>query len=140
MPITPEHAGRAYAPTAPYEVTLGKVEELTAALGAPLTEGHGPVEAPPTFGAVVTGPAWDVLFTDPELELQLSRVVHADQQFRYHRPLEPGDVVTATLSIAKVRVRGTTEIITTSVEVRDAVEQTVLVADATFVHSREAAT
>ena len=139
MPITPDHAGHTYAPTAPYEVTRGKVAELAAALGAPLPEGSGPVVAPPTFGAVVTSPAWDVLFTDPELGLQLSRVVHADQQFRYHRPLEPGDVVTATLSIAKVRVRGTTEIITTSVEVRDAVEQVVLVADATFVHSREAA-
>ena len=138
MPITPDHAGKAYAPTREYEVTRGKLAEFAAALGEPLVEGASPVVAPPTFGAVVTGPAWDVLFTDPELELQLSRVVHADQQFRYHRPLEPGDVVTATLTIAKVRVRGATEIITTSVEVRDAVEQTVLVADATFVHSREA--
>jgi len=120
-------------------VTRGKLAEFAAALGDPLVEGSGPVVAPPTFGAVVTGPAWDVLFTDPELGLSLSRVVHADQQFRYHRPLEPGDVVTATLSITKVRVRGTTEIITTSVEVRDAVEQPVLVADATFVHSREEA-
>lgn len=137
MPITPEHAGRAYAPTAPYEVTRGKVAEFAAALGAPLPEGSGPVVAPPTFGAVVTGPAWDALFSDPELALQLSRVVHADQQFRYHRALEPGDVVTATLSLAKVRVRGTTEIITTSVDVRDAMGQSVLVADATFVHSRE---
>jgi hypothetical protein len=139
VPITPDHAGRTYAPTTPYEVTRGKVAEFAAALGVPLVDGSGPVVAPPTFGAVVTGPAWDVLFTDPELALQLSRVVHADQQFRYHRPLEPGDVVTATLSIARVRVRGTTEIITTSVDVRDAVEQTVLVADATFVHSREEA-
>lgn len=139
MPITPDHAGRAYAPTAPYEVTRGKVAEFAAALGAPLADGYGPVEAPPTFGAVLTAPAWDTLFTDPELELQLRRVVHADQQFRYHRPLEPGDVVTATLRVAKVRVRGTTEIITTSVEIRDAVDQVVLVADATFVHSREAA-
>lgn len=139
MPITPDHAGKTYAPTAPYVVTRGKVAEFAAALGAPLAEGSGPVVAPPTFGAVVTGPAWDVLFGDPELALQLSRVVHADQQFRYHRPIEPGDVVTATLSIAKVRVRGTTEIITTSVDVRDAVEQTILVADATFVHNREAA-
>jgi hypothetical protein len=139
VPITPDHAGKAYAPTAPYEVTRGKVAEFAAALGDPLVEGSGPVVAPPTFGAVVTGPAWDVLFTDPELGLALSRVVHADQQFRYHRPLEPGDVVTATLTIAKVRVRGTTEIITTSVEVRDAVQQPVLVADATFVHSREEA-
>lgn len=140
MPITPDHAGKTYPPTREYEVTRGKVAEFAAALGTPLPEGHGPVVAPPTFGAVVTGPAWDVLFTDPELELQLSRVVHADQQFRYHRPLEPGDVVTATLSIAKVRVRGATEIISTSVELRDAVQQTVLVADATFVHSRETAT
>ena len=139
MPITPDHAGRTYPPTAPYAVTRGKLAEFAAALGDPLVEGNGPVVAPPTFGAVVTGTSWDVLFTDPELGLALSRVVHADQQFRYHRPLEPGDVVTAALTVTKVRVRGTTEIITTSVEVRDAVERAVLVADATFVHSREAA-
>ena len=140
MPITPDHAGRAYAPTAPYEVTRVKVVEFAAALGDVLpAEDEAQPLAPPTFAAVVAHAAWDAMFIDPELGLSLDRVVHGDQQFRYERPLQVGDVVTAALSIARVRVRGTTEIISTSVDVRDAVGSTVLVADATFVHNREAA-
>jgi MaoC dehydratase-like protein len=138
VPITPDHAGRAYAPTAPYEVTRVKVVEFAAALGDVLpAEDEARPLAPPTFAAVVANAAWDIMFTDPDLGLSLDRVVHGDRQFRYERPLQVGDVVTATLSIAKVRVRGTTEIITTSVDVRDAVDATVLVAEATFVHNRE---
>ena len=99
MPITPDHAGKVYEPTEPYEVTRVKLAEFAAAVGEPdpLEEAHP--TAPPTFAAVVTNAAWDALFTDPELDLSLRRVVHPDQQFRYARPLRSGDVVTATLRI-----------------------------------------
>ena len=137
MPITPDHAGKTYAPTAPYEVTRVKIVELAAALGERAAYDVLFPVAPPTFGAVVASPAWDALFTDPELGLQLSRIVHADQQFRYHSPLQPGDVVTATLRIDKVRVRGAVEIISTSVEVHDEADDHVLTATSTFVHTRE---
>ena len=138
MPITPDHAGRTYAPTPPYEVTRLKIIEFSTALGDRAARDTLVPLAPPTFGAVVASPAWDGLFTDPELELQLSRIVHADQQFRYLRPLGPGDVVTATLRIDKVRVRGPVEIIATTVEVHDEAEEHVLTAMSTFVHTREA--
>ena len=138
MPITPDHAGRAYAPTAPYEVTRGRIVEFAAALGDPSVAGERLPVAPPTFGIVVVGPAWDALFADPELELSLARIVHAEQQFRYLRPLEPGDVVTAELTVDKVRVRGAAEFITTSVEVRDEVGEPVLTTTTTFVHTRGA--
>jgi len=137
VPITPDHAGKTYAPTAPYEVTRVKIVELAAALGERAAYDVLFPVAPPTFGAVVASPAWDALFTDPELGLQLSRIVHADQQFRYHSPLQPGDVVTATLRIDKVRVRGAVEIISTSVEVHDEADDHVLTATSTFVHTRE---
>ncbi|MGI3786004.1 MAG: FAS1-like dehydratase domain-containing protein [Janthinobacterium lividum] len=139
MPITPDHAGRTYAPTAPYEVTRVKIVELATALGDRAAYDVSSPVAPPTFGAVVASPAWDALFGDPELGLQLSRIVHADQQFRYVRPLRPGDVVTATLRVDKVRVRGAVEIISTSVEVHDEAEAHVLTATSTFVHTRGAA-
>lgn len=139
MPITPEYAGRAYPTTAPYEVTRTKIVEFASALGDDsLSDRVFPV-APPTFGIVVVGAAWDTLFADPELGLSLSRIVHAEQQFRYLRPLEPGDVVTATLTIDKVRVRGGAEFISTSVDVRDEVGQSVLTTSTTFVHTREGA-
>ncbi len=139
MPITPDHAGKVYEPTAPYEVTRVKLAEFAAAVGEPdlLEEAHPP--APPTFAAVVTNAAWDALFTDPELDLSLRRVVHADQQFRYARPLRSGDVVTATLRIDKVRVRGAAELVSVTVDVDDALGAPVLSAASTFLHTREAA-
>jgi hypothetical protein len=139
VPITPDHAGRTYPPTAPYEVTRVKIVELATALGDPAAYDTLFPVAPPTFGVVVASPAWDTLFTDPELDLRLSRIVHADQQFRYLRPLAAEDVVTATLRIDKVRVRGPVEIISTSVEVHDELDQHVLTATSTFVHTREEA-
>lgn len=136
MSISPESwAGREYAPTAPYEVTLGKIAEFTAALGHPAHDSP-PEEAPPTFGAVVANPAWDALFTDRELDLRLDHIVHGDQRFTFQRPLRAGDVVTATLRIDKVRARAGAEIISSAVTVHDAAGEPVLTADATFVHTR----
>lgn len=139
VPITPDHAGKAYAPTAPYEVTRVKIDEFANALGTPLPAEEAYPLAPPTFAAVVTNAALDALFGDPELAIDLARVVHGDQSFRYARPLRAGDVVTATLRIDKVRVRGPVEIVSTAVEVDDALGEAVLTATATFVHTREEA-
>lgn len=139
MPITPDHAGKTYPPTAPYEVTRGKIAEFARALGDGAVAADRLPVAPPTFGIVLVGPAWDQLFADPELDVSLARVVHAEQQFRYLRPIEPGDVVTATLTVDKVRVRGGAEFISTTVEVHDEVGEPVLTTSTTFVHTREAA-
>lgn len=139
VPITPDHAGKAYAPTAPYEVTRGKLEEFAVAVGEPVPDEVSHPVAPPTFAAVVTNAAWGAMFADPELGLSLRRVVHADQQFRYERELRVGDVVTAALRIDKVRVRGPVEIVSVSVDVADALGARVLTAASTFVHTREAA-
>ena len=54
---------------------------------------------------MISGPAWQQMFTDPELELALASIVHGDQRFDYRDPLRAGDVVSATLTIDKVRVR-----------------------------------
>ncbi len=137
MPITPDHAGKAYAPTAPYEVTRLKVAEFATAVGEPLAADEVRTVAPPTFAAVVTNRAWGALFDDPGLGLSLRRIVHADQQFRYERPLRAGDVVTAALRIDKVRVRGAAEIVSVTVEVDDALGGPVLSAASTFVHTRQ---
>ncbi len=92
--------------------------------------------APPTFIAVISSPAWQLMFDDPELELTLSRIVHGDQRFSYVRPLRAGDVVTGALTIDKVRARGAVEIISASVEVTTVDGEPVCTAQATFLHSR----
>src|SRR5919106_1605824 len=96
MAITEAHAGRRYPPTAPYAVTAAKIAEFAAALGdgSSAYSGEHPM-APPTFAAVISAPAWQQMFDDPELDLALHQIVHGDQRFEYFAPLRAGDVVRA---------------------------------------------
>ena len=129
--------GRTYPPTAPYEVSAAKIAEFAAALGDPnpAYSGEAPV-APPTFAAVIGAAAWDELFADPELDLSLQRVVHADQSFVWHRPLHTGDTVTGVLTIDKVRCRGAMEIVGVTVRVATLDGEPVVDSSSTFVHTR----
>lgn len=117
MPITSEHAGRRYPDATPYEVSRAKIAEFARALGDlnPAYFGERPI-APPTFAAVIAAQAWEALFGDQELDLALNRTVHADQAFTFHRPLAAGDVVTAQLTIEKVRNRGSLDMVTIRVD------------------------
>ena len=137
MAILEAHAGRRYPPTAPYAVSAAKIAEFARALGDdnPAYAGEAAI-APPTFAAVISAQAWQQMFDDPELELALASIVHGDQRFVYRDPLRAGDVVSATLTIDKVRVRAGSEMISSSVVISgaDGVER--VTATATFVHSR----
>jgi acyl dehydratase len=140
MAIAQEHVGRTYPPTEAYEVTAAKVAEFAAALGEQPPAATDPsAVAPPTFAAVIAATAWQAMFDDPELGLALRRIVHADQRFDLHRPLRVGDRVTAVLTIDKVRVRDSADIIGTSVAITTLDGEPVTTATATFFHSHEAA-
>jgi acyl dehydratase len=138
--IDGSHAGRTYPPTAPYQVTAVKIAEFAAALGDdnPAYTGDDAI-APPTFAAVIAGRAWDALWSDEELGLELRRIVHGDQRISHHRPLRAGDVVTATLRIDKVRTRGEVDMINSSVTLNTTAGEEVCTASSTFLHTREAA-
>ena len=138
--ITEAHAGRRYPPTAPYPISAAKIAEFAGALGD--ENPHYLREdavAPPTFAAVIAAPAWQQMFDDPELELALRQIVHGDQRFDYRAPLRAGDVVQATLTIDKVRIRAGSEIISCSVAIAGVGGEDRCTATATFVHSRTAA-
>ena len=139
MPITPEHVGREYPPAPPYIVSHAKIAEFADAVGDdnPAYRGETPI-APPTFAAVIAAQAWGAMFHDPDLGLALNRTVHADQGFTFHRPLCPGDLVEARLTIEKVRNRGTLDIVTVLVDLLvDGVSA--CEARSTLMHTREAA-
>jgi acyl dehydratase len=138
MAITEAHAGRRYPPGDPYQVSAAKIAEFATALGDdnPRYRSDSPI-APPTFAAVVSAHAWDQLFGDPELELSLDRVVHADQRYTFHRPLRSGDVVIATLVIDKVRIRAGSELVSATVDISGRDAEHICTAQATFFHTRE---
>ncbi len=136
MAITEAHVGTSYPPTPPYLVTAAKVTEFARALGDdnPAYAGDEAL-APPTFAVVLASAAWDAMFADPALELQLSRTVHTDQRFSWERPLRVGDVVTAALTIEKVRARGATAFLTVAVRLVDAAGAPVCTATSTLLHT-----
>lgn len=138
--IDESHAGRSYPATDPYQVTAVKIAEFAAAIGDdnPAYAGDTPV-APPTFAAVIAGRAWEALWADEELGLELRRIVHGDQRISFRRPLRAGDAVTATLRIDKVRARGSVDMINSSVLLADTDGEEIATASSTFLHNREEA-
>ena len=141
MPISEEHVGRSYPATAPYQVSRAKIAEFAAALGDaanPAYAGTDPI-APPTFAVVLAAAAWDAMFDDPDLELSLSRTVHADQRFTWSRPLHAGDEVAAQLTIEQVRVRGPVAFVTIAVRLTTTEGEDVCTATSTLMHRAVAA-
>lgn len=127
MPIDANLVGRAFPPTAPVPVTTEAVSAFATAIGG---EASDPI--PPTFPIVVTFAALQDFLAAEQIEL--SRIVHGDQSFRYERPIVVGDELTATLSVTRVRSIGGNDIISTSSELTDADGALVCTATATLVH------
>ena len=124
--------GRAFPPTQPTTVTEEAVRSFVAAVGG----GTGDA-VPPTFPIVVTFAALQDFLAAEQIEL--SRIVHGDQRFRYERPVVVGDVLTAVLTVTGVRSIGGNDIISTSSEITDASGAVVCTASATIVHRGGAA-
>jgi hypothetical protein len=128
MPIDQSLVGRAFPPTRPYRVSEEKIREFVTATGGDYDGGP----APATFPIVLAFEAMNQ-FLDVE-HVDLFRIVHGDQKFRYRRPVQPGDVLTATLTVASLRQIGGNDIIGTASVVADQAGETVCETSATLVH------
>jgi hypothetical protein len=129
MAVSPDLAGRTFPPSEPYTVSREKIAEFCAAIGAPPAD-----EAPPTFPIVVAFEAMQRLMSDPEVGIELHNVVHRDQAFEQRRPVRPGDVLTAALTVESLRQAAGTDLIATRTEITDAAGELVTVARATLAH------
>lgn len=129
MAVDGSLVGRAFPPTRPYRVTDEKVREFAAATGMSWESGD---RVPATFPIVLAFDAMNAFLDDVEVEL--SRIVHGEQKFSYARPIAPGDVLTATLSVASLRQIGGNDIIGTVSEITDESGAVVCTTSATLVH------
>ena len=128
MPVDQSLVGRTFPPTAPFEVTAERIQDFAAAVGA----SSDVTAAPPTFPIVL---AFDAMNAFLEAEsIDLFRIVHGEQKFAYQRPIAPGDVLTATLTVASLRQIAGNDIIGTTSEVKDASGALVCSTSATLVH------
>ena len=128
MAVNPEYAGRTFEPSEPYEVSRVKIAEFATAIGesSPLCRdraaaqaaGYPDVIAPPTFAIVITSAGIATVMADPGLGVNYAMIVHGEQSFTHHRPLQAGDVVVTQSTIESIKqIRAMTSIATVT-EVR----------------------
>jgi acyl dehydratase len=84
------------------------------------TLGYADVVAPPTFAIVVTDATLQQLLGEPDSGIVLQNVLHAEQKFRYSRPIVAGDELTAKLSVTGIRAMGAAAMVTSESEITDA--------------------
>ncbi|MBN6192291.1 MULTISPECIES: FAS1-like dehydratase domain-containing protein [Microbacterium] len=129
MAVNQDLIGREFPPTAPYLVGREKVREFARAVFADAPQhtdveaaraaGYADVVAPPTFAMVIQDLTLQQLLGDENAGIELSRTVHAEQRFRYSRPIVAGDELTAQLRVTGIRMMGGNAMITSETEIVD---------------------
>ena len=133
MPVDQSLVGRSFPATAPFEVTEQHVRAFVAATGGDYAGGP----APATYPIVLAFDAMNAFLRAESVDL--FRIVHGEQKFAYERPVRPGDVLTATLTVSSLRQIAGADIIGTTSEVTDAQGAVVCRTSATLVHRGDAA-
>lgn len=128
--MNPELVGRSFPPTEPYLVGREKVREFARAVfatdpshtdvTAARALGYADVVAPPTFAMVIQDLTLQQLLAEPDSRVVLERTIHAEQKFRYTRPIVAGDELTGRLAVTGVRAVGTGAMVTSEAEITDA--------------------
>ena len=132
--------GRSYPPTQPYEVSAAKIKEFADAIGDPNPRyREAKAVAPPTFATIVNIPAIMAIVHDPDLGLDYSRLVHADQVFTHHRPIAVGDQLVITAHIDGVLSRAGNDMVTARSEIVTVDGEAVSTTVATLVFRGESA-
>jgi acyl dehydratase len=138
MPIDRAHLGRRYGPFR-YDVARQAILDFVAAVGggvpgrvfpAPPDRAHPhtvdadlaraaglpDLVAPPTFATVFAIQPFAAACADPALALNVLRLVHSEQDFEFHAPVHPGDVLETSGEITRVQVRGSLDFLEVTTE------------------------
>ena len=128
MPIDARHLGRRYGPYR-FEVGLERIRDFVAAVGGgvpgrvfsapppdphPFTweeaaaraSRHRGLVAPPAFATAFAIQPFAVACSDPELGLNVLRLVHGEQEFELFEVIRPGDVIETVGEITRIQERG----------------------------------
>jgi acyl dehydratase len=115
MPVETSAKGKTYPPHE-YEVGKEKIREYAQAVGEdnPIyydrerakEAGFRDVPAPPMFAVVYQWGAVTPAAFDPELGMDLARLLHGSQEFVWGEPVCAGDLITTQLTIGDIYEKG----------------------------------
>ena len=141
--VNPNIQGKKYPATDPYLVGREKIREFALAVKssnpmnldvfAAQAAGYNDVIAPPTFAVVIQERSLGTVLSDPEAEIDFSRVVHGDQRFIHARPIVAGDELTSVLEVSSVKSLGAHSMVTFETQIFDVEKQLVCTAISTLV-------
>ncbi len=129
MAVNRKHLGRRYGP---FRVQVGveQIKDFVAATGggvpghvfasppdghhhpwtwdeaAAKASPHGGIVAPPAFATTFAIEPFSSACSDPELAVNVLRLVHGEQEFEFHEPVRPGDVLETVGEITRLQERG----------------------------------
>ena len=141
--VNPNVQGKKYPETTPYLVGREKVREFANAvfstnpinhdLFAAQAAGYPDLVAPPTFAVLIQERSLQTVISDPEADIDFSRVVHGDQRFINKRPIVAWDELTSVLEVESVKSLGAHSMITFKTEIMDRNKNLVCTAISTLV-------
>jgi acyl dehydratase len=88
---------------------------------------------PPTFATAAEFAVFPLIVGDPELGLNFTRVVHAEQEYEWRRPLRIGESLTVRSRIASIRQKAGNGFLTIQTELLDGRGELVVLARATMI-------
>ena len=94
--------------------------------------GFGEQVAPPTFVTVMQILTSGQVVLDQDLGLNYTLVVHAEQEYEWHRPVHVGDVLSAVPRIADIYAKGPNEFLVIEADIKDASGESVVLARTTL--------
>lgn len=113
MALNHDLEGKTYPPVR-FRLEEARVRAFADAVG------HRGPGVPPT---IVTVPEIEAglsnVVSDPELSVDLARVLHGEQEYVWARPTVVGEVLTAESTIESIRGKGGMEFLTLRTELRD---------------------
>jgi acyl dehydratase len=116
MPLNKSCVGKTYPPVTT-EVTLEAIQKYARAYNDDNpaffdANRPGGIVAPPMFGVTVS---WNALMTavmDPNLQADLIRLVHGEQDMEFTNPIRPGDIISASAKIISIETKASGETMT----------------------------
>jgi acyl dehydratase len=116
MPLNKSCVGKTYPPINT-EVTLDAIQKYARAYNddnPAFFDANRPagIVAPPMFAVTVTWTALMTAVLDPDLQADLLRLVHGEQDMEFTAPIHPGDIISASAKIISIETKASGETMT----------------------------
>jgi hypothetical protein len=105
--LNPDSVGRTFEGAESLTVSQSEIDAFCAVLSE-----NNTTVAPPTFAIRITLEQSQEIFSNPEISLDWTRVVHGDQSFEINRPIIAGDTFTCSSTIESYKITAGNEFVT----------------------------